>query len=151
MGDQELKIWTTFKRIYKQEFITANIVGWVIALVGVVLYINYQLLLQTGGKLSIIIPFAFYLLLFFYLIIALWSFPLLVHYNDKWFRHIRNAMIIGLTKIHMTIFMGIFLFSIVYLSLSYPGAIPFFTISLAAICCMWFALQVFSKMDEKMT
>lgn len=151
MGDSEVKILKAYKKIYKQEFIAANIIGWILTLIGIVLYINFRLIIKSEGELPIITPFAFYLILFFYIITALWSFPLLVHYNDKWFKHVKHAFIIGLTKLHYTFFMGLILFSIIYLSLLFPGVIPFFTISIAAICWMWFALQVFGKLDERTT
>ncbi|WP_077624544.1 YesL family protein [Sediminibacillus massiliensis] len=150
-GDKDFSIWKSFIGIYKKDFLSANVVGWIITIAGIILYVNFQILTGNQGEIPFIIPFAFYPVLFIYFLIVMWSFPLLVHYKAKCFHHIRNAVIIGLSKIHYTLGMGVVLFSITYLSLGYPGMIPFFSISIAAICSMWFALQVFSKIDSKVS
>jgi uncharacterized membrane protein YesL len=151
MGDKEIKIWKTFKQIYRQEFFGANIMGWVLFIVGGLLYLNYRVIANTTGEIIFVIPFAFYLVLFFYTIIVIWSFPLLVHYQGTWFQHIRNALIIGLTKIHYTLASGLVVFAITYFSLDFPGFIPFFSISMAAIGCMWLSMQVFKKLDHRLS
>jgi uncharacterized membrane protein YesL len=148
MGDHELKIWNTFKQIYRQEFAAANRMGWILSLVGTILFINYQLISQVTGELAFVFPFAFYFIVFFYTILLIWTFPLLVHYKATWRQHIRNAMIIGLSNIHYTIMCGLVMFSIIYCSLSYPGVIPFFTFSVIGFGSMWFSMRIFNKMDQ---
>ncbi|MDC3416872.1 YesL family protein [Aquibacillus salsiterrae] len=146
-GDHELKVWKTFNQIYRQELVSANIIGWILAFFGGLLYFNYRVILQTQDKLPFYIPFAFYLLVFFYLIVVIWAFPLLVHFQAKWSQHMKNAIIIGLTKIQYTFFAGIYVFAVFYFSLEYPGFIPFFTISLSALGWMWVTMRVFLKIN----
>jgi uncharacterized membrane protein YesL len=148
MGEQEIKLWTTFKQIYRREFATANLMGWILTILGIILYLNYRVILKSSGEMTFVVPFAFYFLVFFYSILVIWTFPLLVHYKATWRQHFRNAIIIGLTKIHYTIVCGAVVFASLYFSFSYPGIIPFFTISSIGIGCMWFTLKVFNNMDE---
>ncbi|WP_408011396.1 YesL family protein [Pseudalkalibacillus sp. A8] len=147
-GEQDIKIWRTFKQIYRQEFASANILGWLLSVVGALLYLNYQVIVNSAGEIIFVIPFIFYLVLFFYIIIVLWSFPLLAHYHATWFQQIKNALIIGLTKIHYTFASGLVVFAVMYFSLVYPGVIPFFSISVAALGCMWFSMRIFWKLDQ---
>lgn len=149
MGDVDISIRKTFKNKYKQEFVTANILGWVLTLIGGVLYYNYQLLLNTKEEVWFIVPFSFYIIVFFYAIIVVWSFPLLSHFHNKWFEYMKIAFIIGLTKIHYTLAIGLSIVASVYLSLSFPGVIPFFSISVPSIMSIWFALQVFKKISDE--
>ena len=148
MGEQEIKIWPTFKQIFRREFATANLMGWILTILGCILYLNYRVILNSSGEMTFVIPFAFYFLVFFYTILVIWTFPLLVHYKATWRQHFRNAIIIGLTKIHYTIVCSALVFAILYLSFSYPCVIPFFTISSIGVGCMWFTLKIFNKMDE---
>lgn len=148
MGEQEFKIWNTFKQIYRSEFSSANKMGWILSVIGIILYLNYRVILNRADEFFFAVPFAFYLLVFFYTILVIWSFPLLVHYKATWGQHLKNAIIIGLTKIHYTIVCGAIIFAVVYFSLGYPGIIPFFTISLIGIVCMWFTLQIFNQLDQ---
>ncbi|WP_404455485.1 YesL family protein [Virgibacillus necropolis] len=149
MGDQEIKIWQTFKHIYRQDFISANILGWLLSIGGGLLYANYRVIASSAGEIFFVIPFAFYLVVFLYTIIVIWCFPLLAHYQANWFHHIRNALIIGLTKIHYTIASGVFVIGVTYFSLEYPGVLPFFSISIMTVGCMWFSMQIFKKMDNR--
>ncbi|WP_226037213.1 YesL family protein [Aquibacillus saliphilus] len=148
MGQHDIKIWRTFKQIYRQEFIGANKLGWLLSVIGGLLYLNYRVIINSAEDIFFIIPFAFYLLLFFYIIVVIWSFPLLTHYQASIVQHIKNAIIIGLTKIHYTIVSGFVIVLTMYLSLSYPGIIPFFSFSIVSLLCMWFSMQIFSKVDN---
>lgn len=148
MGDHELKVWNTFKQIYRQEFAAANQMGWMLSIVGTILFINYQLISQATGELAFVFPFAFYFIVFFYILLLIWAFPLLVHYKVTWRQQMRNAMIIGLSKIHYTAMCGLVMFSIIYFSLSYPGLIPFFTFSVLGFSSMWFSMRIFNQVDQ---
>ncbi|WP_347549139.1 YesL family protein [Pseudalkalibacillus hwajinpoensis] len=147
MGDEDIKIWKTFKGIYRQEFTKANIIGWLLTVIGSLLYLNYRLLESSTSEVMFIIPFAFYLICFFYVIVFLWTFPMLAHYDATWQQHLKNAFVVGLTKIHFTLASGVVVFAICYYSLGFPGLIPFFTIGFISVGCMWLSLQVFQKLD----
>ncbi|MFD2217124.1 YesL family protein [Metabacillus endolithicus] len=151
LGEHDIKIFQTFKKIYRQEFATANILGWILTITGVILYVNFQLMKNSVSVFSIVTPFAFYLMVFFYMILLIWAFPMLVHYKATWRQHLKNAIIVGLSKIHYTLMCGLAIFLVLYLSLSYPGIIPFFTISVLGIGVMWVTLRVFTKMDQRVT
>lgn len=151
LGEHDIKIFQTFKNAYRQEFATANILGWILTITGVILYVNFQLMKNSVSVFSVVTPFAFYLMVFFYMILLIWAFPMLVHYKATWRQHLKNAIIVGLSKIHYTLMCGLAIFAILYLSLSYPGIIPFFTISVLGIGVMWVTLRVFTKMDQGVT
>ncbi|WP_138420326.1 YesL family protein [Aquibacillus sediminis] len=147
-GEHDIKIWQVFKRVYRQEFYVSNMVGWLLTIIGIVLYVNYRLIGLSAGEFSFVVPFAFYFILFFYTIIVIWIFPLLVHYQTSWLQQIKNALIIGLTKIHYTLANGIILMLVIYFSLKFPGIIPFFSFSLITLGIMYVSIQVFNKIDN---
>ncbi|WP_332630766.1 YesL family protein [Halalkalibacter flavus] len=149
MGNKDIKLWKTFKQIYKEEFIRSNLIGWCLTVIGGILYLNYLAIERSREELLFVIPFAFYFILFFYIIVVIWVFPLLAHYQTTWFSYIRNAVIIGLTKIHYTLASGVMVFTVIYVSLDFPGLIPFFSVSFATIGCMWLSMQTFVKIDEQ--
>ncbi|MCF6409092.1 YesL family protein [Pseudalkalibacillus salsuginis] len=150
-GELDIKVRRTFDQIYRQEFVNSNILGWLLFAVGVLLYFSYQVIVHSAGEITFIIPFVFYLVLFFYVIIVLWSFPLLVHYQATWFHQIKNALIIGLINLHYTFASGLVVFAVAYFSLVYPGVIPFFSIGVAALGCMWLSMKIFWKLDQHLS
>lgn len=149
MGDHDIDVWGTFRQIYRQEFVLANGLGWILTGIGIVLLVNFQILEVFSGQLPFIVPFAYYLLIFFYSLVVIWSFPLKAHYHAGILQQIKNAFILGLTKIHVSIAIFITLFAIVYFSLEFPTLILFFLFSLSALTWFWFTFRVFIQLDSQ--
>ena len=148
-GKQKIKMWQTFKDIYKQEFVLSNALGWILVFIGGVLYVNYRIITMSQEKFSFAILSAFCLVVFLYFLVVIWSFPLAVHYHAGIFKQLKNALVIGLSKIHISILMMVSLFSIVYLSLEFPTLILFCLFSLTCLIWIWFSLRVFQQIDNK--
>ncbi|WP_112182331.1 MULTISPECIES: YesL family protein [Paraliobacillus] len=145
MGQYEIKVWTTFKRIFREEFISSNIIGWILTLIGGIFYLNYRIIAESQGDMFFIVPFAFYLVIFLYLVVVVWVFPLNVHNYASVLQQFKNAFIVGITKLPITITMMLLLFSFMFFSLEYPVLLIFFTFSLSATVWMWLSMRVFSK------
>src|SRR5690625_3565303 len=117
MGEHDLKIYTVFKNMYRSEFLLSNGVGWVLTLVGGILYLNYYVLVNSIDSFPIITIFSFYLIVFIYFLLIIWIFPLLTHYDNRFIEYFKNSFIIGISKLHITIIILLLLFSIGYYSL----------------------------------
>ncbi len=142
-----VSVFRTFKQAYKKEFVKSNIIGIILTVVGIILIVNYQILLQLGDQISIIAVFSYYFVIFLYGILVLWIFPLLSHYDSTIFQYFKNALIIGITKLPITILQGLIVFCILYFSLEVPSMLIFCTISLIMISVAYFSVKVFEKID----
>ncbi|SHM69758.1 YesL family protein [Gracilibacillus kekensis] len=142
-----VSVFKSFKQAYKKEFVKSNIIGIIITVVGIILIVNYQILLQLGDQISIIAVFSYYFVIFLYGILVLWIFPLLSHYDSTIFQYFKNALIIGITKLPITIMQGLIIFFILYISLEFPSMLIFCTISLITISVAYFSVKVFKKID----
>ena len=149
LGDFDFPIWKTFKQEYQTEFGKSNTIGWILAMAGMVLYFNY-LAIQSMGSVSILSYVAFYLLIFFYLTLVIWSFPQLAHYDGRISHFFKNAIIIGFGRIHYTLAVTVYIFAVLYVSLKFPGLLPFFTMSALAFGWIWISMDLFQKSDRKM-
>ncbi|WP_394121976.1 YesL family protein [Planococcus donghaensis] len=149
-GEHDIPTRQLFKQYYKEVFKDANKIGWTLSSIGAILFLNYKIIEGSDDGVWIGTIFGFYFITFFYLIIVAWTFPLFIQFENQWFKHLKSALIIGLVKIHYTIAIYSVMFSVVYLTLTYPGIIPFFSISL--FICMWYWLssQVLNKLQVKM-
>lgn len=129
----------------KDELISGNIIGYLLTIVGTILYVNYQLLTQMSGNFPIIIPIAFYLILFLYTSTILWVFPLYVHRENKVFKTIKNALIIGILKLPITFTLMSMIFILFYFSLAMPTMLIFFTFSILFTVWMQWSLKGLNK------
>ncbi|MEC0282711.1 Uncharacterized membrane protein YesL [Terribacillus saccharophilus] len=149
LNGEEVKVHQAFHKAFKQEFWSANKLGWLLGAAGFILYTNYLLIRQADGQLFFLVPFLFYVLIFCYMTVVLWSFPLLANYKSGTFQVIRSAFIIGLTRFHMTLSIGVLLFALLYHSIGLPVLLLFFCFSVSAFGWMWLSMKVFSTMKHK--
>lgn len=145
LDQEEFSIAKEFRKVYFQEFFKANLLGWVFALIGFVLYINYTVMVQMGDQLSVIVVFAYYFVIFVYMTVLAWAFPLYVHTKERLGTLIKNAFIMGVTFLPRTIGIFVGVFIILYISLSIPTMLLFFTGSLLALYIMFITHRVFEK------
>lgn len=148
IGEEEVPLWSTFRQEYRRDFIKSNIIGWILTLAGMILFMNY-LVIKSTENISVLIPVAFYILIILYINVLIWSFPQLAHYNGEIKVFLKNAIILGFGKLHYTIAIIIYLFIVMYISLSFPGILPFFTVSIGAFGWIWLSMNLFQKMDLK--
>lgn len=127
-----------FKATFKADIIKSNVIGYLFLVGGLVLYMNYQIIKQFEGSFTIVIVIAYYILVIFYLITLTWLVPLYITFNNKLLVHIKNAFVIGVAKIHYTFAIWVSLFVLIYLSLEFPGVLPFFTFSILML--IWYKL-----------
>ncbi|QXE02322.1 YesL family protein [Terribacillus sp. DMT04] len=149
LNGEEVKLHPAFRQAYKEEFWAANKLGWLLAAAGCILYINFLLIRQADGQLFFLVPFLFYVLILFYVTVVIWSFPLLAQYKAGTFQIVKNAFIIGLTRFHMTLSIGVLLFAVLYHSIGLPVLLLFFCFSFSAFGWMWLSLKVFSTMKQQ--
>lgn len=145
LDQEEFSIAKEFRKVYFQEFFKTNLLGWVFALIGFVLYINYTVMVQMGDQLSVIVVFAYYFVIFVYMTVLAWAFPLYVHTKERLGTLIKNAFIMGVTFLPRTIGIFVGVFIILYISLSIPTMLLFFTGSLLALYIMFITHRVFEK------
>ena len=148
-GEQDIPLYQTFKKVYKDEFKLSNKIGWIFTLIGAILFINYKVIVGVENEFWVGTIFGFYFIVFLYSITIVWLFPLIIHYKNQWFHYLKTGLIIGLVKIHYTIAIYLVGMSIIYLSLKYPGIIPFFSIGIFMVAWYWLSLQVFKNIDKK--
>ncbi|MBD1379461.1 YesL family protein [Metabacillus arenae] len=148
-GESTLPIFKTFVKTYKSALLSSNLLGWILAGVGILLYINFLILQANTGQINIVTISAFYLFLVFFLITVSHALPVFVHYRISILNCIRHAFIIGLLNVHLSIAIMISQSSFFYLMFSYPSSAVFFLGSILSIIQMWLALCSFKRIDKR--
>src|SRR5699024_242985 len=146
-GKTDIISWKLFKEVYKEEFKEANIVGWIMVILGSVLYVNFKIIQLYKEKISIYIIFSYYVILLLYIVIGTWIFPILANYYDSLSSYFFNALVLGLTHLHVTIFFVVITFSIIYISLSFPALLLFFTTSVISFIWVYISIKPLKKIQ----
>lgn len=145
MGDRDIPVFKTFWRTYKKEFFKSTLFGIVLFVIGYIIYIDL-LLLPTGGMFMLLRAAIFVCGLLF-AIVLLYIFPIYVHYEWSRKLHIKYALLIGASHPHFTLLILIGIAALYYISITIPGIIPFFSVSILAYIIMWTSYQVMKKIE----
>ncbi|WP_157800956.1 YesL family protein [Bacillus solitudinis] len=147
-GESEFKLFPTFLSIYKAELLSANLLGWMFSSIGIVLYFNY-LVLQASPDVNIVMVAAFYVIVFLYVLTSTHFLPIYVHYHVSLFTCLKNAFIMGLVNVHISIAIVISQSAFYYLMFTYPAGALFFLGSVLSIIQMWLAFRSFNRIEKK--
>lgn len=121
----------TFFRAYKNGFIKANIIGLILMMVGYILFIDYQWILQNAGVFQVLFLIMLFVIAIIYGITSLYIFPVAVHFDLTLRQTFKHAMVIGIFSPLLTISMLIGLFLLQYVWRFIPGLLPVIGMSLS--------------------
>ncbi|MDQ0257057.1 putative membrane protein YesL [Evansella vedderi] len=119
MEDADTPVFKLFWSKFKAEFIQSNILGYIVILVGVVLYVDLRVLHQLdSGLLQLTLASITVVIGFAYLLILLYIFPVFVHFNLKLWQYPKHALILAIGRpFHtITLFAGIAIIILIYLA-----------------------------------
>jgi len=145
MGDTEIPIFKTFWESYKTEFKQANIVGYIILIIGFFLYFDLRFA-QSQENFFGYFRYFFLGLILFYLVTTLYLFPVFTHYKLKTLAYIKHAFIFAIGRPLSSLIMIVSSVAVSYLMLFIPGLIPFYSGSVMSLIIMWAASLSFPKL-----
>ncbi|MDO6656837.1 MULTISPECIES: YesL family protein [Bacillaceae] len=149
LGETDVPVFPEFWTTYKQEFIKANLVGWLTTIVGGLLLFNLTLFRGYEGVFFLICYLFTLTIIFLYSLTALFVAPVFVQYKLSALKVIKYAAIIALSYPLHALMMGAIMIAFYYVLLLVPGLLPIFSFSWLAFLLMWVANLVFRRMDQK--
>lgn len=147
-GDLENSLFQNFWSFYKKEFLKVNAAGFLLLVAGYILYIDlfvYQF--GTGGEQQVL-QVILYIIAFFYMLTAVFFFPVYVHYDLKWFQYMKYSILTAFSYPFRAIAMLAISYGLLYLVSNYPGAILFFLGSCTAYIWLLMALPLFEELSS---
>src|SRR5690625_6913715 len=95
-GEDDLAIFKTFKESFRAEFLKANILGYILAIVGYFLYLDIQFMRIQEGLFFQFFTYIIIVVFFLYFIILLYFFPVFVHFELKIKQYIKCPLSFGI-------------------------------------------------------
>lgn len=149
LQEKQSTIFKNFFHTFKQEFFRANVVGFVLALIFYLLYIDFLFLDRIPSALFKVFQIGLIVISTIFVITVLYIFPVYVHYDLKFFEKFKHAMLIGLFSPLANIMIVAGSFILFYIYKWMPGLIPVFGISLIALLLMFAGLFAFNRFQKK--
>lgn len=142
-GEKDIPLTKTFINAFKKSFLQINMIGFLLLLIGLVLYVDYRFFQGSENLILSFLTFPILLALFIYFIVTLFIFPVYVHYQFSTIQYIKHAFIMALGRPLYSIMMIVGSY-FVYLAVSIlPVLLLFASGSLLSIVLMWIAMKSF--------
>ncbi|MDL4839333.1 YesL family protein [Aquibacillus rhizosphaerae] len=149
LGETDVPVFKTFWKSYKSEFVKSNILGFILSLVGYVLYLDFVFVNAIGNNLGLILTIPFLIISIIYILTMFYVFPVYVHYDMKLTQVVKNSFFIMFMNPLTTIIMLFGFSGITYMLWNFQGLMIFFSISVLATVIMMSAYRAFDKVNKK--
>lgn len=147
---EEINTFSTFLRIYKEEFVKTNLFGIVLFVIGYLLVMEFQILRSQESTIYLIVSFGVLAVFLMYLIILTYFFPVFVHFNLKFIDYMKWPFVIGVVHPLLSIFLFVVIGCGIYMTfVTIPALLFFFGGSVTAYIIMWGAAKTFPKYEMK--
>ncbi|WP_077622335.1 YesL family protein [Sediminibacillus massiliensis] len=149
-GGKEGEIQELYKKFYKENFRNANISGWLIVIAGVMVYLNWVSLAYITNPVAKMALYGI-IILFSVLILVIWLFlfPVLVHYQLSWLNYFILSLRLGFTYLPITLLQLFLLGICAVLLLNFPAISVLFGLTIIALLQTFICNYVFYRMDPQ--
>ncbi|UOQ48386.1 YesL family protein [Gracilibacillus caseinilyticus] len=149
MQQESMTFHKTFFKAYKQIFIKANLIGYLLLAIGYVFVIDYQWIMHNQTSLQSLYLVAFILFGICFLITLMYIFPTFAHFQVSLPQSFKHALILGTFSPLITVIMFTALFLLQYLWRFIPGLLPVIGISLTFYIITRLSIMAFEGFEKK--
>jgi uncharacterized membrane protein YesL len=147
LEEEQVPIFSLFWNKYKEEFVKANLYGYLLLIAGTIFFLDVLLFQSLDGWPFMLLSIISAGLLLLFLIVILYFIPLFVHYDLTFFQYIKTAFLLSISHPIQTIIMISSSAVILFILLLLPGSLFFFSGSLSCFIVMKTALKVFAHVE----
>ncbi|QGH33953.1 DUF624 domain-containing protein [Gracilibacillus salitolerans] len=139
----------TFFKAYKNTFIQANVIGYLLTAVGYILVVDYQWIMQHTTTFQSIFLVLFIVIGIIFTITLLYIFPTFAHFDLSIRQTFKHAIVLGLFSPFVTIGMFVALFVLQYVWRFIPGLLPVVGISFTFYIITRLAIFAFESFENR--
>ncbi|PYZ91915.1 hypothetical protein CR194_17075 [Salipaludibacillus keqinensis] len=132
----EGKIITHFFKIYKEKFFRANLLWGILLVIGFILYVDFYFIFRWDHVIAPVLLGLGMFVLILYIMVIMFSFPLIAYRNLKVMQSIKYALIYGFRSPSLTISLIISFLVIHYLIFQFPVLYLFYSVSIITYMIM---------------
>jgi uncharacterized membrane protein YesL len=147
-GQDNVPVLKTFWREYKAEFFRSNLIGAVLAIIGLIIYIDLAFIYPSHFLLHVL-RFAIMIFGFLFVSMLFYVFPLLVHFDWKKRLYVKFSLLLSVAYLQYTLVMLALTVALFFLLAYLPGIVPFFSVSLISYCHMRIVYAVLLKVEHQ--
>ncbi|MGN8647452.1 YesL family protein [Gracilibacillus sp. HCP3S3_G5_1] len=145
--EDDISFNKTFFKAYKNNFVKANVIGYVLTVVGYILLIDFQWIIQHTSSFQSFFIVLFIVIGIIFAITLLYIFPTSAHFDLNIRQTFKHAIVLGIFSPFISIAMLVTLFLLQYLWRFIPGLLPVVGISFTFYLITRLALFAFESFE----
>lgn len=138
LHEESVAMMKRFWRAYRAEFWRSNLLGYLLAAIGYLVYTDFAVARVQAGVVNLVLSIIFIVILICYLVALIYAFPLLVHLHLSIPGYLRWSLALGLGRPLLALLAiassGLFLFVVSRWAIL---LLPFLGVSLPAWIMTW--------------
>ncbi|SFL52307.1 Uncharacterized membrane protein YesL [Gracilibacillus orientalis] len=138
-----------FFKAYKKTFIKSNMIGYLLTIVGYILFVDFQWVMQHTTTFQSLFLVLFIVMGIIYTIAILYIFPTFAHFDLSIRQTLKHAIVLGLFSPLVTIGMFVALFLLQYVWRFIPGLLPVVGVSFTFYIVTRLALFSFESFENR--
>jgi uncharacterized membrane protein YesL len=148
-GEVDIPILRCFWESYKKNFLKANLLGFLLVIIGVILYVDFSLLSKFDSFTFKALTTLVILMSVVYCLLLIYIFPIFVTYEISLVQKIKFACLLGIYRPLSTIgiLLGCILLYIIFSTFS--PVLVFFGGSITSIMIMWVSRSTLFHIKNK--
>lgn len=148
-GETDIPVVRSFWKYFKKDFWKSNLLGYMIAAVSYILYLDFVFLTVYPGDITSLLTIPFIIISTIFILTVLYIFPVFVHFQMTLFQVIKSAFFIMLSNPLPTLMMAVGVLGIAVIIYFLQGLVIFFGISVLSVAIMMPAYRAFQKTQNK--
>ncbi|WP_018930383.1 YesL family protein [Gracilibacillus lacisalsi] len=144
-GDSDIKITKNFYRIFKKELLRSNGIGWLLTIVGLLLYINLTIAEVINHSLIQISYYPILTVFILFLCLCLFVIPVYIHFRTSFLSVLKHAFLMIFVHPVNTLLLLITVSIFCMMMKTIPGFIPLCGFSGLVLIVMYFSLKTFER------
>ncbi|WP_226529217.1 YesL family protein [Metabacillus niabensis] len=142
-------VFQSFWGFYRKEFAKSNCTGFVLVIIGYILYVDIFILNFDESLSMQIVKLLLYILAFVYLLILAYFFPVFVHFDMKWYQYFKLVTLLVFAAPLQAVLMLLIGYGMFFLLAKMPILMLFLLGSLISYVWLLIALPTFTRLEQR--
>lgn len=147
-GELDIKIFDSFKNVYKKEFVNSNKCGFIFVAIFLFLAFDLWILYQIEAMYATILYIIVNAALFFAVIAFIYFFPTYVHFDLSTKEYVKHSFILSLASPKQTILIIAGISLLAYFVKDNPGLLVYFAVVVPGYWIMHVLYKRFVKLQR---
>jgi len=148
-GNLNEPVLQSFWNFYRKEFAKSNSTGFVIVIIGYILYADIFILNFDDSLTMQIVKLLLYILAFVYLMILAFFFPVYVHFDMKWYQYLKMVTLMVFAAPLQAVLMLLIGYGMFFVLAKMPILMLFLLGSLISYVWLLIALPTFTRLEQR--